>query len=355
MSAPPELKATLTLPETNFPMKANLPQNEPARLTQWEEQTYMSRFAGRGRVQPSTSCTTALPMPTAPSTSATPSTSASRTSSSSPKPWPDSTPPCPRLGLPRPAHRDQGRRETRPQKAGDGPRRRPPRLPRVRAEVLDLQRIEFIRLGVFGRWDNPYPPWTPQYEARSSRPSSTSSRRASSTRDSSPSTGASTTAPRSPKPKSSTRCTPAPASMSVTGSPVRPGAIDPALAGKGLTIIWTTTPWTLPASLAVAFHPELEYVALEGKATSTSSPKLWPTPCAKPAIWKRAKTIARFPRLATGPRYLRASVPRPDHPRRHRRLRHRRQGTGAVHTAPAHGADDFSPAARYGLSQTATS
>jgi isoleucyl-tRNA synthetase len=33
----PELKATLTLPQTTFPMKANLPQNEPARLKQWAE------------------------------------------------------------------------------------------------------------------------------------------------------------------------------------------------------------------------------------------------------------------------------------------------------------------------------
>ena len=43
-----------------------------------------------------------------------------------------------------------------------------------------------------------------------------------------------------------------------------PEAIDPRLAGKQVsTIIWTTTPWTLPASLAVAFHPDFEYVALE--------------------------------------------------------------------------------------------
>src|SRR6202035_4086643 len=40
--------------------------------------------------------------------------------------------------------------------------------------------------------------------------------------------------------------------------------IDPALKGKKVsTIIWTTTPWTLPASMAVAFHPDEEYVALE--------------------------------------------------------------------------------------------
>ena len=43
-----------------------------------------------------------------------------------------------------------------------------------------------------------------------------------------------------------------------------PAAIDVALAGKQVaTIIWTTTPWTLPASLAVAFHPEFDYVALQ--------------------------------------------------------------------------------------------
>ena len=35
MSPAPELKATLTLPQTAFPMKANLPQNEPLRLKKW--------------------------------------------------------------------------------------------------------------------------------------------------------------------------------------------------------------------------------------------------------------------------------------------------------------------------------
>jgi isoleucyl-tRNA synthetase len=35
MPAVPELKATLTLPKTDFPMKANLPQNEPVRLERW--------------------------------------------------------------------------------------------------------------------------------------------------------------------------------------------------------------------------------------------------------------------------------------------------------------------------------
>src|ERR1700746_698789 len=49
-----------------------------------------------------------------------------------------------------------------------------------------------------------------------------------------------------------------------------PRPIDPALADARITgnkpvytIIWTTTPWALPASMAVAFHPTEEYVALE--------------------------------------------------------------------------------------------
>src|ERR1039458_8278667 len=51
MPAAPELKATLTLPQTAFPMKANLPQNEPLRLAKWASLRLYEelRKAGRGR------------------------------------------------------------------------------------------------------------------------------------------------------------------------------------------------------------------------------------------------------------------------------------------------------------------
>ena len=43
-----------------------------------------------------------------------------------------------------------------------------------------------------------------------------------------------------------------------------PAAIDPALAGRKVYgLIWTTTPWTMPANMAIAFHPKFEYVAAE--------------------------------------------------------------------------------------------
>jgi hypothetical protein len=58
------LKSTLNLPETAFPMKANLPQNEPARLESWVKQDLYGRFARRGTVRRSSSCTTVRRMPT---------------------------------------------------------------------------------------------------------------------------------------------------------------------------------------------------------------------------------------------------------------------------------------------------
>ena len=43
-----------------------------------------------------------------------------------------------------------------------------------------------------------------------------------------------------------------------------PALIDPELAGKKVFgLIWTTTPWTLPANLAIAFHPKYEYAAVD--------------------------------------------------------------------------------------------
>ncbi len=43
-----------------------------------------------------------------------------------------------------------------------------------------------------------------------------------------------------------------------------PALIDPALAGRKVYgLIWTTTPWTIPANVAIAYHPKFEYVAVE--------------------------------------------------------------------------------------------
>ena len=70
------------------------------------------------------------------------------------------------------------------------------------------------------------------------------------------------TRPPWPKPKSSTRTTRARPFGFVFSFPPTPPQIDPALAGRKVYgLIWTTTPWTLPANLGIAFHPKFEYVA----------------------------------------------------------------------------------------------
>ncbi len=118
------------------------------------------------------------------------------------------------------------------------------------------------------------------------------------------------------------------------------------------TIIWTTTPWTLPASLAIAFNPELEYVALKNEATGTftSSPRRWLRQRARSAIFRargdRALQRKQLDRVTFQHPFLDRSIlgVNADYVTTD-------QGTGAVHTAPSHGADDFITGTRYGLSQ----
>src|SRR5205807_9115007 len=75
-----------------------------------------------------------------------------------------------------------------------------------------------------------------------------------------------------------------------------PARIDPALGGKKVaTIIWTTTPWTLPASMAVAFHPALEYVALESAGQVYIVAEALAAATIETCGLKDAKPIARFP------------------------------------------------------------
>jgi isoleucyl-tRNA synthetase len=132
-----------------------------------------------------------------------------------------------------------------------------------------------------------------------------------------------------------------------------PAKIDPALAGKKLsTIIWTTTPWTLPASMAVAFHPNEEYVALEsgGEAYIVAS-KLANDAAAQCGLTD-PRPLAHFP----GRKLERLNF---QHPFLDRKVLGvladyvtMDTGTGVVHTAPSHGAEDFITGVKYGLDAT---
>ncbi len=121
-----------------------------------------------------------------------------------------------------------------------------------------------------------------------------------------------------------------------------PAAIDPALAGKKVWgLIWTTTPWTIPANLGIAFHPRFTYAAVEvaGEVyivaqdllNATAEACGWESPqvLATFAGEKLAGTVFRHPFLERDSVGMLGD---------HVTLE---QGTGAVHTAPGHGQEDY--------------
>lgn len=166
-----------------------------------------------------------------------------------------------------------------------------------------------------------------------------------------------------------------------------PSLIDPSLAGRNVFfVIWTTTPWTLPANLGIAVHPEIDYSAIEVSAipSTAAAPERASETDPRSEVYlvaselkgslaetcgiDGAKEIARFKgskldRLEAGHAWLdRTSlVMNGEHVTlgeadaeteldvRFESKISAKAGTGVVHTAPGHGADDFHIGKRYGL------
>ena len=124
----------------------------------------------------------------------------------------------------------------------------------------------------------------------------------------------------------------------------------PALANQNVSVlIWTTTPWTIPSNLAVAFHPEFDYAAYEvdgryvivaealASKVAAAGGKTFGPPAAqfKGEVMEHVKfQHPLYSRVSLGVlgEYVTLDA-----------------GTGAVHTAPGHGADDFKTGMKYGL------
>jgi isoleucyl-tRNA synthetase len=126
-------------------------------------------------------------------------------------------------------------------------------------------------------------------------------------------------------------------------------AAIPALAGKqAYVVIWTTTPWTIPANLAVALHPEFDYVALETEkgvlivAEGLKDSFLAVTGLTGSVIATFSATLLER-KNCKHPFYDRASIILLGE---HVTLE---AGTGCVHTAPGHGQEDYELALKEGL------
>ena len=124
----------------------------------------------------------------------------------------------------------------------------------------------------------------------------------------------------------------------------------PGLGGRDLSVlIWTTTPWTIPSNLAIAFHPELDYAAyeVEGRAVlvaeglAAAVSQAVGRPLGPPLARMKGEQLEGL--KFRHPIYERDSVAvLADYVTLD-------AGTGAVHTAPGHGADDFLTGVKYGL------
>jgi isoleucyl-tRNA synthetase len=351
---PFELKATINLPKTAFPMKANLPQNEPKILARWEQARIYERIREARKGSPTYILHDGPPYTSGPIHMGTALNKClkdfivkSKTMAGFDAPY---VPGWDCHGLPIEIKVDK-------ELGGKKLQMRPTD---VRAECrkyaqkfLDLQRTQFKRIGVFGRFDRPYATMTPQYESV-----------VLSTFFSFYENGFVYKGLRAVYwcMHDETALAEAEVEYENHTSPTvwvkyglldDPAKIDAALAGKRVsTIIWTTTPWTLPASMAVAFHPDEEYVALEsGGEVYIVAAKL-------------AKDVANKCNLSD-PRELSRFEGRKlehlnfQHPFLDRKILGvlaeyvtMDTGTGVVHTAPSHGAEDFITGVKYGLDAT---
>ncbi len=207
-------------------------------------------------------------------------------------------------------------------------------------KYVDIQREQFKRLGVLGDWENPYLTMDPKYEAEILRAIAVFVEKGLVYQSKKPvfwSTGAQTALAEAEVEYQERDDT-----AVYVKFPIASGDF----AGKASIAIWTTTPWTLPANLAIAVDPKEIYVVQEFSRNGTSetlllADKLIPQFCTNTGFEptgeplhsfpgsKIDKVVARHPFLDRESIVLVADFVTMD------------TGTGAVHVAPGHGEDDY--------------
>ena len=352
---PLELKSTLNLPKTDFPMKANLPKNEPKMLDRWENMHLYDRIREAHKGQPIYVLHDGPPYANGPIHLGTALNKTlkdfvvkSRNMSGFDAPY---VPGWDCHGLPIEIKVDDqlGRK-----KLGMDPLAVREECRKYATKYLDLQRSQFIRLGGLGRWERPYSTMDPQYESVILETFYKCYEQGLVYKglksvywcihDKTALAEAEVEYEMHTSPSIWVR-------YALTSDPAK---IDAKLAGKkAATIIWTTTPWTLPASMAVTFAPDAEYVALDTGEWVYIVAKALAQQTIEKCNLGEAKEIASFPGAKLSPPGEPTNFA---HPFLDRTVLGvlgdyvtMDTGTGAVHTAPAHGADDFNTGVRYGI------
>ena len=351
----PEWKETVNLPRTEFPMKANLPTSEPETLARWAELDLYGKIRAQRKGSPKFVLHDGPPyangqihLGTALNKILKDIVVKSRTMAGFDAPY---VPGYDCHGLPIELKVD---RELGPKKR-DMPTADFRRACRAYAErFIGVMTEEFKRLGVLGEWDRPYLTMEFRYQAAIARALGKCVERGLVYKGKKPVHWC-------------IHCRTALAEAEVEYEPHTSPSIYvefllapesagelaervPELAGRSVSVlIWTTTPWTIPSNLGIAFHPELVYAAYPAGDTTVIVAEGLAERVSKATGREFGAPIARFPgalmeRLVfTHPLYDRASLGvLGDYVTLD-------TGTGAVHTAPGHGVDDFHTGKKYDL------
>jgi isoleucyl-tRNA synthetase len=215
---------------------------------------------------------------------------------------------------------------------------------------IAIQREEFIRLGVFGAWQAPYLTMHPAYEAKVLEYLAKFFEHGEVYKGKRPVHWCihCRTALAEAEIEYRDKTSPSIYVRFEVASDL--GTKFPALAGRRVyVVIWTTTPWTLPANMAIAFHPEAEYAAADVNGEVYIMAKRLLPVVAEELGWPAPKVLASFggaeleglkarhPFIDRDSLFVLAKYVTLD------------DGTGAVHTAPGHGADDYHTGVAYGI------
>ncbi len=351
----PEWKNTVNLPRTGFPMKANLQTAEPEWLARWQEMDLYGQIrqhrAGRpkfvlhdgppyanGRIHIGHALNKILKDFVV----------RSRTMAGYDAPY---VPGWDCHGLPIELKVD---RELGPKKRDMSVANFRRACRRYADEYVRIQREEFERLGVLGLWSKPYLTMNYGYQAAIVRALGTFVEKGMVYKGKKPVHWC-------------IHCRTALAEAEVEYEPhVSPSiyvefrlalscadelaARVPELAGRYVsTLIWTTTPWTIPSNLAVAFHPDLVYGAYPVGNTHVIVAQALAERVGKATGRSFGEPVATFPGAVMERLVFRHPLYDRDSLGVLGDYVTLEQGTGVVHTAPGHGSDDFHTGVTYGL------
>lgn len=347
-----DYKETLNLPKTDFPMRGNLPQNEPKQIARWDrEQTYFKLLeANRGKprfilhdgppyangnihighalnkilkdIIVKYKVMTGHAAPYVPG-------------------WD-----CHGLPIELQVEKDLGRAKKLAMSKAEIRRR----CKEYAEKYISIQREEFKRLGVLGDWERSYLTLNPAYEAQEIRELGKIVESGALYRQKKPVYWCAS-------------CVTALAEAEVEYEdhtsasiyvkfPVKDEGGRIKAADETFFVIWTTTPWTLPANQAIAVHPRFTYRRVKTPhGALIVNTELIPSVMKavgldegnyelSPESWTGAELegiVCRHPWLGRDSQVILGEFVTQD------------QGTGSVHIAPGHGHEDYEVGLRYGL------